>query len=497
MPSDGKYNILFILTDQLNYKHLSCYGNNIVHTPNIQRLANRGLTFENMYCTSPVCIPSRAALTTGLTPAEVGAAGNYFTLRKDRRTMPEYLKEAGYHTSVMGKLHWEPYEWEYSHYDEVIDEAHLIAACFRDDANYTGFLRQHYASQGLDHKTQLPDFTKLLDPAHEYDLDVLAGVSPLPYDISPSKYLADRAGEFFKRMKNETSPFLLYWSALEPHHPYFPSREFSGLYLDRIDEIRERFILDSERKAPFSDDAGFIAEKLNKADFDRVIDAYLGLITEFDHSLGLLLDSLDENGLAENTVIIFTADHGDMMGDFGLLFKNKMYESSVKVPFIIRHPEYDGGTRTESLTTHLDLLPTILDIASVPADSLPGKSLLPLLSETSIKLHEAVFSEIYLFEPSEIKKIERSERAKRGELEFKRPKNDMHFRIMMRNEQYKCIRRGHGLENFETEFYNIKNDPAELHDLSKMKEFSDTLSPMTLEMDKFQAKQYSYLNVEY
>jgi arylsulfatase A-like enzyme len=497
MDTRQKYNILFVLTDQLNFKHLSCYGNDIVRTPNIQRLAERGLVFDNMYCTSPVCVPARTTLTTGLTPAEVGAAANYFPQRQDCRTMPEYLKKSGYKTCVMGKLHWLPYEWEYSHYDEAIDEAHLIAACLRDKAPYSKFIRDHYAERGLDHKAQLPDFTQLLDPAHEYDYDVLAGVSPLPYDISPSKYLADRADDFFQRVKDDDEAFLLYWSALEPHHPYFPSREFSGLYLDQIDEIRDRFILDTERKEPFCQDADFIASKLDKKRFDKVIDAYLGLITEFDHSLGLLLDSLEDNGLAKNTVIIFTADHGDMMGDFGLLFKNKMYESSVKVPFIISHPEHAGGKRTASLTSHLDFLPTILDIAGISASSLPGKSLMPLLIEPAQKLHKAVFSEMYLFEPSEVKKIDRSEKSRRGELSFERAKTDMYVRLMMRDEQFKCIRRGQGLEISETELYDLTTDPNELHDLSDNPQFASLLGGMTQQLDGFQNKQYNVLKAEY
>ncbi len=493
MDNAGQKNILFILTDQLNYKYLSCYGNDIVRTPNIERLAKHGMVFDNMYCTSPVCIPARATLTTGLTPAEVGAAGNYFELRRDRRTMPEYLKTAGYKTAVMGKLHWRPYEWEYSHYDEVIDEAHLIAACFRENAPYTRYISEYYARQGLDYKEIMPDFTRLLDPAQEYDFDVLAGVSPLPYEISPSKYLADRAGEFFKEAGKAEKPFLLYWSALEPHHPYFPSREFSGLYLDRMDEIREKFMLDGERKGPFAADTEFIESKLDREHFDRVIDAYLGLITEFDHSMGLLLDHLEASGLDRNTVIIFTADHGDMMGDFGLLFKNKMYESSVKVPFIIRHPDYSGGQRTDSLASHLDFLPTILDIAGTTEPSLPGNSLLPLLNDPALELHDAVFSEIYLFEPSEVKKIARSERAKRGEIAFAREKNDMHVRLMMRNQQYKCIRRGQGLRVDETELYDLSNDPEELHDLSSDSGFEPVMTAMTAKLDDFQKTQYRAL----
>jgi choline-sulfatase len=324
----------------------------------------------------------------------------------------------------------------------------------------------------------LPDFTRLLDPEGEYDAAVLSGVNPLPYSHSPSHFLAEKTIDFVKR--RDERPFFAYLSPLEPHHPYFPTREFADLYTDRIGEIwDEKVIDDFPMKAAVQADFDYVRSRLDGAQFRDVLDRYLGLITEADASIGKVFSYLESAKLMDDTVIIVTADHGDMMGDFGLLFKDRMYEASARVPFLFYHPQFQRAGRIERVASHVDLLPTFLELAggAVPPH-LPGKSLLPFLSDPAHVNHRAVFSFGQRLEASEQLKIERVTKLREAKKELMADRAQMPARAMVRTESHKAIYAGVGGAWDSVELYDLDRDPDELTDLAGQPGQAATLAEM-------------------
>jgi len=377
MP-DRPLNLLFLYTDEQRADTLSAYGNERIRMPHLNALAEESVVFRRAYVSQPVCTPSRATILTGLWPHTSGCLHNNVPLRPDTRTLGERLREAGYATAHHGKWHLG---------DEVVAQ-HGFEDWAAIEDNYRAYYsRREY----LERFSAYHHF--LLESGFEPDREVRGGrvfsramAARLPERRGKPAFLARTASRFIR--ENRGRPFALFVNFLEPHMPFF------GPYDDMYDPaevplppnwneemgddvpVRNRVLQEAYKRLGEGHDHTATADACR-----RLLARYWGLCSLVDTHAGTILRTLEECGLKDRTLIVFTSDHGDMMGDHGLIAKCVMYEEAVKVPWLIRHPALGGRQRiiTEPVS-QIDLAPTLLDMLDLPAEGpLEGKSLWPAL----------------------------------------------------------------------------------------------------------------------
>jgi arylsulfatase A-like enzyme len=324
-------NLLFVLTDQLRAQALGCYGNERVDTPTIDRLADDGLRFETAVSTNPVCTPARGCIQTGRYAHEHRAIMNWAPLREDLPTLGTCFADAGYRTGYVGKWHL---DGETGH-PETID--------FGSPPGFVppGPRRRGYGfwrgfNDGHDHHDGHPRFTR----DGEYHRE-------RPGEYQPTVQ-TDIAREFVERNREE--PWFLFLSWGPPHPPFDAPADYADRYEGRALDLRPNVPPETEAVAREN------------------VPEYYGMITSLDDELQRLLSTLDDLGLAEDTVVVFASDHGEMMGSHGMARgKSNPYEESIRVPSIIRYPRaVDGGRVSEAIASSVDYLPTLASLCDVP-----------------------------------------------------------------------------------------------------------------------------------
>ena len=362
-------NLLFLFTDQQRFDTLQAYGNDRIHMPNLDRLAGQSYVFERCYVTQPVCTPSRSTIMTGLFPHTSGCTANNVPLPPEVKCLPEMLAPGEFYTGYFGKWHLG---------DEIF--------------------RQH----GFDEWRSIEDgYRKYYRPGRDrdahstyYDFLISRGFKPkegkyftrgeaarLPEKFGKPAYLAMEAKNFIR--ENYSRPFVLFVNFLEPHMPYFGPRDGQyrpdDVYLPRnfdfppTDEqpLKTRLF----QKAYFQ--YGHGGQPLRtEADWRELIARYWGLCSLVDTYVGEILNTLQDCGIYDDTMIVFTSDHGDMMGSHRLLAKCVMFEEAVRVPLMVKLPGQKKGARVRTPVSQVDLVPTILEELSqdVPPH-LQGRSL--------------------------------------------------------------------------------------------------------------------------
>ena len=374
-------NILLIMFDQMSAQSLACYGHGVVKAPHLQALAARGVVFENAYCNSPLCSPSRFAMMTGHLPSRIGAYDNAAELNAGVPTFAHYLRGLGYRTCLSGKMDF-----------TGADQLHGYEERLTTDLSPSDF--------GWTPEWERPE--KLQPWFHDLASVVDAG----PYDHSLAMAYDEEAAGQAVRWLYETAggadgrPFLLTASFMHPHDPYLARREFWDLYDDEaIDLPRVPYIAPAARDphsrrlhAMYDRDEYAITEERMR----RARRGYYGMISYIDAQLGRILATLETLG-RRDTVIIATADHGDMLGERGLWYKMTFFERAVRVPLIICAPKLFAPRRVAQSVSLVDLLPTLLSIAgSGERDAMPapidGTSLM-LLASSGAGGPEAVYGE--------------------------------------------------------------------------------------------------------
>ena len=354
-----KPNLIIIHTDEHNFRTLSCYqklmpeeqafvwgkGNN-VHTPNIDAIANQGAIATSYYNSSPVCTPSRASLVTGLYPQATGAPKNGLHLDEDVPTFAKILKANGYATSYVGKWHLAGHE--------------KYAFNVKDKA---GFDDNRFMMKG----GHAPYF-------HIKDDKVIAGLGDkaaekLPKDeiIHVTDYFTDKTLEILERDKNK--PFALMLSIPDPHTPDYAKPPYRTMYKDM--DIQAPKTMAPEYvaiKPSWATDKGK-NEAMGKKSFENEKNAlkqYFGMVKHIDDSVGRILSFLEENNLTDNTIVVFTSDHGDMFFEHNRRNKGVPYEASSKIPFVIKYPgTIPAGKVINTAYTNVDFTPTILGLMDV------------------------------------------------------------------------------------------------------------------------------------
>ena len=376
MPS-GKPNILMIQADQMTPLLMGAYGHPVVQTPNLDRLVAQGVRFDAAYSPQPVCGPARACMITGKFASNIGAYDNACLLPADQPTLAHYLTNADYDCVFAGKMHF-----------VGPDQLHGFRQRFLSNIYPADFSWIFMATELGRPVNQALNYVD--DAIH-----VNKWNNALSYDEEAQfrslEYLHARGLAMQEaQAKGETpQPFFLFTSFHHPHEAFWPPQEFWDLYAGAVIDVPE--FPDNLEQTYSTLDRWLnhyhgvqLAEKLKNPESIRVVRrAYYALVTYIDYKVGQLLDALQENGLEDNTIIIFTSDHGDMLCERGMVQKRTFYEWSARVPMIIRFPDgrQAGIVRPEPVSL-IDLLPTLLDIANVSDDErLPvdGRSLMGLL----------------------------------------------------------------------------------------------------------------------
>ena len=372
----SKPNILYLMTDQHRGDCLGCAGNDVIRTPNLDSIAADGVLFSNAYTSTPSCTPARSGLLTGLSPWHHGMLGYGRVAGQYPFELPQAMRDAGYYLFGIGKMHWYPQKKLRGYHGLLVDES--------GRAETPGFVSDYR----LWFRQQAPD----LDPdATGIGWNDYRGKSyTLPERLHPTTWTGDRAVEFLESY-SRPEPFLLKVSFARPHSPYDPPQRFMEMY--QADDMPAPYVGDwADRHAPHKEppsptlwqgDLGVRQAKESRR-------AYYGSVTFIDEQIGRILTTLKKRGLYDNTLIIFFADHGDMLGDHHLWRKTYAYEGSAKIPMILKWPRRMGmdrqrGRKLPQPVELRDVLPTFLDTAGAPAPShLDGRSLLePIRGRTA------------------------------------------------------------------------------------------------------------------
>jgi len=369
-----KPNILLITSDQMRQDAIGCNGNPLIRTPNLDRLANRGINFTNAYTPDPICVPARACITTGLYPHKcTGIKANGGAIKKDCPLLGEELNKRGYETYAMGKLHYLPYappgkeRTTYGIKNVELTESGRILKKYDPCGKLKGL--EDY----IDYlnENNWGGYTK----AHGIgNNDIFAAASPIPEEHYVDKWVVDRTlyhlDQHIKNKKNK--PFFMWTSFPKPHSPYDPPHPYDMMYdpRDMPDPAGDVEILKSKGVDLIHSRHEEYMWGTFSPQAKKVIKAhYYGLISFQDKQIGRLLDYIHMNDLDEDTIIIYTADHGDMLGDLGLYFKTCFYSGSVRIPLLLSYPKRIGpGIISLELAGLQDILPTLLSLIGEPLE---------------------------------------------------------------------------------------------------------------------------------
>jgi len=435
-------NILVIMTDEHNASVMGCAGDRLARTPNLDALAQRGVLFSSHYCASPICIPSRQSITTGKYVSHHNVWGNTVGVPDNWPTLPRLLNTAGYESFLIGKMH---YKGGRTYGFTVLDKGGKAG---KETSGKPPKLRPRErlpASVFEDNGTKLGE---------EF--------SPIGEDKNMDSFVdikrRDDAIKFLREHKSSDKPFFLIVGFIAPHYPLVAPPEYLAHFKDKIPppEIPAGYLdtLPLNYKHLRND------RKLEHVPLETVKlarESYYARVEWTDHQIGQVLDALKASQCAENTVVIYTADHGENLGEHGLWWKNCLYDTGARVPLLVSWPaHWKGGQQRAGACGSLDLVQTIADLAGAkpPADW-NGSSFVPWLDDLSFAWRNQAVSEYYSgYIASGI--------------------------AMLRQGDWKYVYHARADEKHgaERELYNLRADPKELHNLACDAQQQERLSAM-------------------
>ncbi|MGG4032398.1 sulfatase-like hydrolase/transferase [Paenibacillus cisolokensis] len=402
-----KPNILLITSDQQHWNTIGAF-NHEIHTPHLDRLVREGTTFTRAYCPNPTCTPSRASIITGMYPSQHGAWTLGTKLLEDRHTVGEDFIQAGYRTALIGKAHFQPLR-STEQYPSL--EAYPI---LQDLEMWAGF---HGPFYGFDHVELARNHTNEAHVGQHYALWLeekgcvnwrdyfLAPTGnmdpaityrwPIPEEFHYNTWIAERTGAMLEQYKKSGENFFLWSSFFDPHPEYLVPEPWDSMYDPDSLTIPALVPGEHDRNPPHfgktqEDDPDFShllesgygihgykshlyyaygkRHKLTEYDRKKLVAVYYGMISMMDKYIGRILDNLDELGLTDDTIVVFTSDHGHFFGQHGLQEKGGFhYEDLIKLPFIVRYPgRVPAGRSSPAIQSLVDLAPTLLSFCDIP-----------------------------------------------------------------------------------------------------------------------------------
>jgi len=402
MKKQKRPNILLITSDQQHWNTIGAF-NPEISTPNLDRLARQGTTFDRAYCPNPTCTPTRASIITGKYPSQHGAWTLGTSLSEDHTTIGEVLGKDGYRTALVGKAHFQQiiptdeyptlegrgtlHDYEFWKQFNGPYYGFEVAEMARNHTN-EWLVGQHYVlwleEQGC---TNWRDY--FVAPTGTMDKDELY-LWRLPEKFHYNSWIAERTNELLESYKEEDDSFFLWASFPDPHPPYLVPEPWASMYdpnkltipsvtPGEHEQNPPHFGMTQQKDPDFSSyqESGFSIhgyhshQVFTEEEHRKAVATYYGMVSFMDEQIGRILDRLEELGLAEDTLIVFTTDHGHFFGQHGLQFKGGFhYEDLLKIPFIVKYPDVvPANKRSNSLQSLVDLAPTFLSFAGLP---IPG-----------------------------------------------------------------------------------------------------------------------------
>ena len=381
--SPNSPNIVVIQADQLTPGVLPAYGHPLVKTPNIDALAANGVVFESAYCNFPLCVPSRASMMAGRLPHNIASWDNAMEMPAAIPTFAHYLRSAGYHTVLSGKMHFIGPDQVHGFTERITTDIYPANFAWTPD----WIVGERYRPTGI-------------NPAAVVDAGVCVRSLQMDYDDEVEHATVQKIYDLARF--NNDKPFLLFASFTHPHSPYVTTQKYWDLYdhdaidMPKVPPIPVEDLDEMSRWLYYAHAQDLLT--IEEEHVRNARHAYYGMTSYIDDKVGRIMDTLRAVGLDDNTIVVFTSDHGEMLGERGKWFKQYFYEGSVRVPLIVSQPgTYQPGRVAEHVSL-VDLLPTFMDWATggeapEPVSPLDGNSLTGLLSGGDASWDNTVISE--------------------------------------------------------------------------------------------------------
>ncbi len=434
-------NILLIQADQLAAPYLGCYGHQVVQTPHIDRLADNAVIFDAAYTNSPLCAPSRFVMMSGRLPSKIAAWDNAVEFSAEVPTFAHYLSAAGYRCCLSGKMHFVGPDQLHGFDDRLTTDVYPADFTWHPQWDRPG---------------------ERLDWYHNMEVVTKAGVCTRSMYMDYDDEAVFRAKRFLFDHAREQSeqPFLLTVSMIQPHDPYLCGQQHWDRYReDDIDLPKVAYgeVAEDPHSARLRYSYGASDVTLDDDTVRNARHAYYGAITDIDDKVGELMATLKEAGFADDTIVIFTSDHGDMLGERGMWFKMSYLENSARVPLIVHAPKMFAAKRIDAAVSLVDLLPTFAELAGdgkAPdyATDIEGRSLLDWLQGG--QGHDEVIGEYF------------------GE-------GTMAPLFMIRRDGKKLIYSNQD----PVQYYDLSSDPLELNNLADSAAHKDEISALVAEIE--------------
>ena len=440
--TDDRPNIIFIITDQQRFDTIRALGFDYMDTPNLDRLVNEGVTFSNCHISAPSCAPSRASLFTGYYPHTTGILRNADLWQ---HSWIEDLAESGYRCINVGKMHSYPYHTPLGFHERYVVENkdRYLEERFYFDEWDKALHARGLIKQQRELYRQRPDYNDCLG-AFEWEL---------PEDMHPDMFVGDLATWWIRTKPKLDQPLFLEVGFPGPHPPYDPTPEYAEPYLKKDLPLMDVTDKELDNQPPvFKElrihntevDHDSVVHKLNptQAERHRQRAYYLANVTMIDRKIGEILTALDEKSYLENSVVIFTSDHGDCLTDHGHSQKWTMYDIITRMPTIVWSPgRFEGGRTEDGLCQQMDLGPSILELAEVDVPpTMEARSLLPALNGDDWTPREYVYAE----------------HGRDGIL------TETDFVSMVRSTDWKLV---HFIDEPHGQLFNLRDDPDEINNL--------------------------------
>ncbi|MDA0193929.1 MAG: sulfatase [Bacteroidetes bacterium] len=486
-------NILFIMSDDHAYQAISAYDTRLIKTPNIDRIANEGMLFTNACVTNSICAPSRAVILTGKHSHLNGKIDNRFPFDTTNVTFPQIFQEAGYQTAMFGKLHFGNNPKGVDDFMILPGQGNYINPRFitaTGDTTITGYVTDIITDLTLGW------LEKDRDPEKPFMMAYLHKAPHRPWWPSPEKFKEFNTKEFvepsnlFDDYANrgtaaKTAEMNLLTHMQYPHdskirpatleemgnvQPEVPGipRGFEGPYGRMNDSQRALYdpIIDLINKDFQTNWPSMTDEEKMKWKYQRYMQDYLGTISSVDDNVGRVLDYLDESGLAENTVVVYTSDQGFYLGEHGWFDKRFIYDESFKTPLLVKWPgTIEPGTVNTQMVQNLDFAQTFLDVAGIPApDDMQGESLVPLFKGEIENFREAVYYHYYEYPAVHMVK--------------------RHYGIV--TEDFKLVHFYYDVD--EWELYDRKKDPQEMLSVYDDPAYASTVEELKIKLEELRVK---------
>lgn len=464
-----KPNILWICTDQQRYDTLGCTGNSFVRTPNIDALAADGVLFERAYTVSPVCAPSRACFLSGRYPRTCGVRQNGQDIPATEYLLPRLLADNGYVCGLSGKLHISACHPSVApDMERRIDDGYSFFSWSHHPAragkgNWSGNAYTNWlTSLGIEYRTKPLSECRFVDEG-------------MPAKYSQTTWCFNEAMRFIDAQAPD-QPWMFSLNCYDPHHPFDPPKEYLDRYLPILDEIPLPDYVEGEldQKSVFQryDHEGayntkgyYPYDKMSDRDHRYITAAYWAMIDQIDDQVGRIVAHLKEIGQYENTIILFTSDHGESLGDHGIYLKGPYcYECGVHVPLIIHYAGHTlQGVQRRALLELIDLAPTLCDLAEIEhPKSFQGRSFAPLLTDEAIadKHRQSVYAEFY-----------------NSNVNHRNPKA---YLTMVSDGRWKLVKTHapEGESDWGSELYDLETDPGEHRNLYGQPEYLEIQAHM-------------------